>query len=81
MGFEIIGKIVSTPSSFFLGSRSQIIYSLIAVFLIVIYEILKCLKFDEEKSILRAFFFYASLIFIIVLFGVFDGSQFIYFQF
>jgi len=81
MGFEIIGKIVSTPSSFFLGSRSQIIYSLISVFLIVIYEILKCLKFDEEKSILRAFFFYASLIFIIVLFGVFDGSQFIYFQF
>lgn len=79
-GFKVLGKIVSSPASFFIGSRPQIVYSFFAILLLLIYEFLKFRNF-EEKSVLKEFLFYASLIFIIILFGVFDGSQFIYFQF
>jgi alginate O-acetyltransferase complex protein AlgI len=81
MGFETIIKIVTSPTSFFIGSRAQIFYSLVAVFLLIIYELLKFFGFDEEKTILRSSVFYITLFFLIILFGVFNGSQFIYFQF
>jgi alginate O-acetyltransferase complex protein AlgI len=84
--FLIIGKIFTTSGHFFEGARQQFIYCTIAVLLLLIISFLK--EFSANRAFLLKTKFwlitqagYAILIILILLLGIFDGGQFIYFQF
>lgn len=69
-----------------IGNASTFVYSLIGVVILYIVEIYqehysKGDMFPEPKSTGLKYVFYSSVIVYILLTGVFDGSQFIYFQF
>jgi len=85
-GFEIIGSIFRMQGKVFIGSPSIMFYSVLALlflFLSELYSESKWLKqiFNRPQFPGFAYFKYAFMIVIILLMGVFDGGQFIYFQF
>jgi alginate O-acetyltransferase complex protein AlgI len=82
----VIKKISKFNGPIFVENPSMIIYSIMGIFLLL------CVEFKQEyykgdfsflnnKSWLIRNLSYAFLIIMILLFGVFDGGQFIYFQF
>ena len=85
--FSIIWSILTLKSgSFFIGNPSTLVFSLLGIF------VLFCVEFKQEfmpNSLLLLYnerklvrhLTYALLLLGIILFGVFDGGQFIYFQF
>lgn len=84
--FLIIKKVLTVPGELYIGSISYFIYSIISI------GILLFVEYREEHQIGEYIFLenhlkpvriisYSLLIIIILLFGVFDGGQFIYFQF
>ena len=82
--FLIIKKIFEFSGPIYSGTPSETIYCLLGIFILFIVE------FREEfyrKSFLHnknwqvRYFSYIFLIILILLIGVFDGRQFIYFQF
>jgi alginate O-acetyltransferase complex protein AlgI len=85
--FSIVWSILTfKPGAFFIGNPSTLVFSLIGIF------VLFCVEFKQEfmpKSFLLLYnerklvrhITYALLLLGIILFGVFDGGQFIYFQF
>ncbi|WP_234461820.1 MBOAT family O-acyltransferase [Pedobacter segetis] len=84
--FTIIKKISTLRGPLFIENPSKMIYSLAAIGFLMLIEYKReyykgRVKFFDNKNWLVRNFSYASLIIIILLFGVFDGGQFIYFQF
>ena len=84
--FTIINKISTLSGSIFFENPSMMIYSFISILFLLFVELKKEYYkgqfsfFNHESWVVRNLS-YASLIVIILLFGVFDGGQFIYFQF
>jgi alginate O-acetyltransferase complex protein AlgI len=84
--FLIIKKIAALNGPLFIENPSKLIYSLASIGLLFIIEYKReyykgSVSFFDSKSWIIRNLSYASLIIIILLFGVFDGGQFIYFQF
>lgn len=88
--FSIYKKILAVDGKIFFGATSEVMnstfHSLIAIFLLLSFEVRKeyfserYLFFKNPSWTLKSIF-YALLITSIVFLGVFDGGQFIYFQF
>jgi D-alanyl-lipoteichoic acid acyltransferase DltB (MBOAT superfamily) len=83
---SIIYKIFTFKGNLFIGEQDNFFYSIIAIMLLLLAEFKleyfsgKYEFFQNKSVVIR----YASYLFIVVyigLFGVFDGGQFIYFQF
>lgn len=84
--FTIIKKIVSFKGPVFIDSPSMMIYSVSAIVFLLLAESKQefykgGFSFLYNKSSLVRNLSYAFLVILILLFGVFDGGQFIYFQF
>ena len=84
--FSIIHKIFSLNGNLFIGTPSTLIFSFVGLSMLLFRD------YTEEFMPTRFLFFeskikfvrvmaYGSIIIFILLIGVFDGSQFIYFQF
>ena len=83
----VFKKIFSmTPGQLFLSSPSTFVYSIFGIFCLLLVEF-KQEYYADSFSILNnpykpiRYFGYTALILIILFIGVFNGSQFIYFQF
>lgn len=86
-GILVINKIAHLSGTLFIGDNKNMIYSIIFLTLLIIVETAEEFNLYRGFSLLNhpkpavRYFSYWSLSLIILLFGVFDGSQFIYFQF
>ena len=84
--YLIIKKIFSEPGKVFIENPSMMIFSFLGIIMLLFVELKqefykgKFSFFNNEKWIIRNVS-YVSLVIIILLMGVFDGGQFIYFQF
>ena len=87
--FSIVSDIFLNPGKLFIPSNEDVvapIYSVIAILLLLIVELKKeyfdsLFSFSQNKYEFVRLVFYSLLAFIILYIGVFDGGQFIYFQF
>jgi len=87
--FTIVKDIFLKPGKLFIPANEDVIvpvYSIIAIFILLIVEIKKeyfdtLFSFSRNKYETVRLLYYALLLFIILYIGVFDGGQFIYFQF
>ncbi|OAQ39220.1 alginate O-acetyltransferase [Pedobacter psychrophilus] len=84
--FIIIKKISTLNGPLFIENPSKMIYCLVSIGLLFIIEYKReyykgNVSFFNSKNWIIRNISYASLVIIILLFGVFDGGQFIYFQF
>ncbi len=87
--FIIIKDILLNPGRLFIPRGSDVIvpvYATIGILALLIIEIKKeyfntIISFGENKNKTVRLFYYAFIIFVILNLGVFDSSQFIYFQF
>ena len=82
--FEIIHKIVSFKGSLYFGGQSNFIYAVIALFLLLLVEVKQ--EWLPSKASKQLFTYqwgikYLVIFVLILLLGVFDKGQFIYFQF
>jgi D-alanyl-lipoteichoic acid acyltransferase DltB (MBOAT superfamily) len=82
----IIKKIMTFKGSVFMENPSMLIYSFLGIFILFFVDAKKEFYkgkffFLSNKSWIIRNLSYATLIIIILLIGVFDGGQFIYFQF
>ena len=83
---QVIKGIMYERGELFIGDRSTFVYGLLALSLLLVkdgYDEFNPegrLLFTSNKPYVR-YLSYSTLIMIILLFGVFDGGQFIYFQF
>lgn len=82
----VYSKIFSTSGSLFIGSPSTLIYSLFGLLILLFKDfadeyIPKRFLFFENKNKFIRVLSYSSVVILILLIGVFDGGQFIYFQF
>lgn len=82
----IIGKIFRFEGSIYYDNPSSLIYSLFAIASLMIVEFKKeyyrgTFSFFNNKNTIVRHLSYATIILLILLIGVFDGGQFIYFQF
>jgi D-alanyl-lipoteichoic acid acyltransferase DltB (MBOAT superfamily) len=84
--FFIIEKMIKFRGPIFVENPSMIIYPLLSIIFLLLFELKlefyrgKFSFLNNEDWIVRNLS-YAFLIILILLFGVFDGGQFIYFQF
>jgi D-alanyl-lipoteichoic acid acyltransferase DltB (MBOAT superfamily) len=83
---SIIRKILSFNGPFYYDSPSMFLFVLLGVFYLTVYEFKKeyfnnLFSFSSNKYWLIRNGYYCMLIIIILLSGVFDGGEFIYFQF
>ena len=84
--FTIIKKIFTFKGPVYSETASMMVYSIMGILFLFLVEFKKQYHNDlftlsENKSGLIQKFYYAFLIIAILLIGVFDGGQFIYFQF
>ncbi len=84
--FLIVKKILSLPGTLYIGDAQQLLYCFTSiVFLLMIEVRIEYFSHSQlpstTKHWLKEPIAYVSLIILILLFGVFDGGQFIYFQF
>ncbi len=84
---NIINSIIHLKGKFFLGNPASFVYSLLVILILFAVEFktefLQKLNFSilyNSNKIIR-FAGYSTLIILILMIGVFNGSQFIYFQF
>jgi alginate O-acetyltransferase complex protein AlgI len=83
-GFEIVRKIVFEQGSLFFDL--DLIYGILSILFLITFEwvqenkVRKLLWMNNKNPIVR-YFAYSLLLISIISFGVFDGGQFIYFQF
>ncbi|MFZ7118846.1 MAG: hypothetical protein ACO1G1_10310, partial [Bacteroidota bacterium] len=84
--FLIIKKMATSSGAFYIENPSVMIFSFLGLFILLFVELKQEFYkgdfsfFNNKRWIVRNLS-YAILIVIILLFGVFDGGQFIYFQF
>ncbi|MEP6597331.1 MAG: MBOAT family O-acyltransferase, partial [Ginsengibacter sp.] len=87
--FTIAHDIFLKPGKLFIPANEDVVvpvYSVVAIFILLIVEIKKeyfdtVFSFSQNKYESVRLLYYALLLFIILYIGVFDGGQFIYFQF
>ena len=84
--FTIINKIFKFNGPLYLPNPSIMIYSILGILIILFTEFQNNLNFvtfsfSYNKNWIVRNLSYSFLIILILLFGVFDGGQFIYFQF
>ena len=84
--FNIIKKISTFKGPVFIEDPSMIIYPVLAIFLLLFVELKQeyykgGFSFLNNSNWVLRNLSYTALIILILLFGVFDGGQFIYFQF
>lgn len=82
----IVEKIFTSQGSLFIENPSMIIYSFLAIFTLFFVEMKQeyykgNFSFTKNSNWLIRILSYAFLLILIFLIGVFDGGQFIYFQF
>jgi alginate O-acetyltransferase complex protein AlgI len=83
---NIYQKIFTFPGDLFIGSPSTLIYSFLGLALLIAKDFTdefmpsRFLFFENKYKTVRLIS-YSSIILLILLIGVFDGGQFIYFQF
>jgi alginate O-acetyltransferase complex protein AlgI len=84
---EILNKIIFTHGKIFIGENKDLIYSFSFIFILLMveifeeYKLLNGFSFFNNVNIIVRRGFYVTVIICILMFGVFDNSQFIYFQF
>jgi alginate O-acetyltransferase complex protein AlgI len=84
--FIVYKKIFSTSGSLFIGPPSTLIFSLLGLFMLLFrdfnYEFKpsRVFLFENQYKLIRVIS-YCLIIILILLIGVFDGGQFIYFQY
>ena len=84
--FNVYIKIFTDTGSLFIGKPSNLIFSILGISLLLLkdyideYKPTRYLLFENKHKIIRVMA-YSSIIILILLIGVFDGGQFIYFQF
>lgn len=85
-GFNIIQKIFTLRGPLYVGEWQQLIYSSVAIVFLLMIEFRR--EYHGSSSLpfktnhwLKEQFAYALLIIMLLMVGVFDGGQFIYFQF
>jgi D-alanyl-lipoteichoic acid acyltransferase DltB (MBOAT superfamily) len=84
--FATFYRIIFIHGPLFIGTPSTLIYSLLGLALLLLKDFrdefapLRFLLFENKYKFIR-FMSYASIIILILLIGVFDRGQFIYFQF
>jgi alginate O-acetyltransferase complex protein AlgI len=84
--FLVYRKIFTTSGPLFIGNPSAFIFSLFSLSLLLLKDFTDefiptgFLLFENKKKYIRVIA-YSSIIILILLIGVFDGGQFIYFQF
>ena len=84
---SILHKVFFDPGTLFIGNNKDMIYSVL--FLVILltveafeeYKLLNGFSLFRNKNMFVRRLAYATVIISIILFGVFDSSQFIYFQF
>lgn len=82
----IFKKIITSQGALFIGSPSTLIFGLFGVILMMMKDFFdeympqKMKFFDSKYKFIRVMS-YSAIIILILLIGVFDGGQFIYFQF
>jgi hypothetical protein len=84
--FLIVSKMFSAGGNLYIGEMQHFLLGFFVIGLLLFFEIFqeyktKILLPFKTNSWLKEEFAYASLVILILLFGVFDGGQFIYFQF
>ncbi len=86
--FVIIRNMFKFNMPFYSGGWKQIFYGFVGLFFLIYVEFKQEFYFEIETrlplnsfSIVRNYLFYAMLLISIILVGVFDAGQFIYFQF
>ena len=79
----IIERIFTKTGALFIGDNSVFIYCILGITILLIKDIYDELNlnlaFTKKKS--YKYLWYTSLVLLILMIGVFDGGQFIYFQF
>ncbi|CAM4143607.1 MBOAT family O-acyltransferase [Zobellia nedashkovskayae] len=82
----VIKRIATVQGDFFIGDKSSFVYSLFAIILLMLKDAYDefypngTLFFTSKVRLIR-YLSYSFVIALILLLGVFDGGQFIYFQF
>jgi alginate O-acetyltransferase complex protein AlgI len=79
----VIIRVFTKTGPFFIGDNGGFVYSIIGITILLakdIYDELE-LKISLAENIYIKYLWYSSLVILILMIGVFDGSQFIYFQF
>lgn len=84
--FAIVKKIFTFKGPFFSGQPSTFIFSILGILFLIGTEVIREYYPDNKLFInndrwLVRYLSYATMVIIILLIGVFDGGQFIYFQF
>jgi D-alanyl-lipoteichoic acid acyltransferase DltB (MBOAT superfamily) len=84
--FLVFKRIFTIPGPLFIGPPSTLIYSLLGLFMLLFKDftdefIPTGVQFFENKHKFVRVMSYSTIIILILLIGVFDGGQFIYFQF
>jgi D-alanyl-lipoteichoic acid acyltransferase DltB (MBOAT superfamily) len=84
--FLIVQKIFTMDGRLYIGTPSVLIYSFFGIMLLLLSEMKKeyfdhKFGFFHNQNLWIRHMSYASIILLILLIGVFDGGQFIYFQF
>lgn len=79
----IVNRMFTEKGALFIGQNAGFIYSIIGVVILLskdLYDELN-LELSFTNKIYFKYLWYTSLVLLILMIGVFDGSQFIYFQF
>jgi D-alanyl-lipoteichoic acid acyltransferase DltB (MBOAT superfamily) len=84
--FSILSKIVTLKGSIFIGSPAYFIYSISGIIFLLMVELkgeyfMGRFSFFHHRNVWVRKLSYTFIIVLILMFGVFDGGQFIYFQF
>ncbi|MBN1639310.1 MAG: MBOAT family protein [Ignavibacteriales bacterium] len=81
--FLIINKIFTNLGTLYIGEARTYVYGIFGITMIIFKEFYEeyQIKFSKTNSPIVESFKYALLVIVILSIGVFDGSQFIYFQF
>lgn len=84
--YLVFQKIFTSTGSLFLGTPSTLLYAFIGLSMLLIKDFTeeyypnKLMLFNHKSKAIR-YFSYSFIAIVILLIGVFDGGQFIYFQF
>ena len=84
--FTIIKRIFTAKGALYIGNPSVILFSTLGILFLILVEVKKeyfnqLFTFSENRNWLVRNVYYCFLLFIILIAGVFDGGEFIYFQF
>jgi alginate O-acetyltransferase complex protein AlgI len=85
-GLFVYSKIFTDSGPLFIGQPTEFILSIFGILMLLLKDFSdeffpSGIRFFENKNLFVRLISYCSIVLLILLFGVFDGGQFIYFQF